>query len=417
MAQTPRVDVPTMDEFNALKQQVEDQGDEIDELNARVTALEGGETSPPVDRIPSPDGTEVTDTSGEIIDDQGRCFRLVGQPDNYRIDCDGAISGGGVIRLYALHGLCYQENVDHDWWFMGEDDWVACENPTGEEPPKPIEPTYNFSDEFTSLELWNRDAPNNQLPWRPTRWYSPDEWDGWSCNSGRMVNPYKQTGCWSLYGVNQEGQLFLGIERHQAGHGDCAGNPFVTSQINQLSAAQWGGYWEARIKCPRIPGTNTAFWLMNNQSWPPEVDIVEFVQFTDGTHCMAQNLWHIDHTTNPYYDFGADPAAWHTYGFWWDTDNRKMVYFMDGKKTQECAQPQGYDHPMFVILSMQQGGSWSGPIPNDAPMGQMLVDYVRVSSTLPGALQSAPQAAPSGRLRTPRPLSSALGYATWDGRR
>ena len=84
---------------------------------------------------------------------------------------------------------------------------------------------------------------------------------------------------------------------------------------------------------------------------------------------------------------------------------------MDGQFTQEVAEPSGYDHGLYVILSMQQGGDWSGPTPDDAAMGAMLIDYVRISQQLPGALHSAPQAARSGKApqgRRPRGLGSSV---------
>jgi hypothetical protein len=46
---------------------------------------------------------------------------------------------------------------------------------------------------------------------------------------------------------------------------------------------------------------------------------------------------------------------------------------------------------------MQQGGDWSGPIPDNAQMGSMLVDYVKIAKQPPGALLSAPQAVASGK--------------------
>lgn len=373
---------------------------QINALDVRVSKLEGGGQA----MTPSPDGTTVTDTSGQIVDSALRCFRLIeSATQGYRIDCDGTVSGGGVVRLYAMDGECYQENADGHWWFLpaealSNDGWIACDNPTGEAPPKPISDDYTFADEFETLKLWNRDAPDDSAIWRPTRWYSQDEWSGWDNGDGRMVNPYNQPGCEYLYGVDGDSNLFLAMDRaKQSVHGNCAEQGFVTSQINQLSFKQMGGYWEARIKCPNIRGTNCAFWLMNNVSWPPEIDIVELVTFTDGSALMAQNLWEMDHSTNPYYLWDFDRTAWHTYAVWWDLEARKIRYYFDGRLTQELAQPDGYDHPMFVIISMQQGGDWSGPVPDDQEMGRMLVDYVHISQQPPGAVVNAPQAARSGR--------------------
>ena len=134
--------VPTMDAFNAVVSKV-------DALNTRVTALEHG--TPPVPpnpvKPPSADGTTVTNTTGEIVDGKHRTFKLTGPASNYQISTDGKVSGGMVARLYAKGQLCYQENVNHDWWVMplaatthSDDDWVGCPNPTGVAPPPPPPP-------------------------------------------------------------------------------------------------------------------------------------------------------------------------------------------------------------------------------------------------------------------------------------
>ena len=131
--------VPTMDAFNAVVSKV-------DALNTRVTALEHG--APPVPpnpvKPPSADGTTVANTTGEIVDGKHRTFKLTGPASNYQISTDGQVSGGMVVRLYAKGQLCYQENVNHDWWVMplaatthGDDNWVGCPNPTGVAPPIP----------------------------------------------------------------------------------------------------------------------------------------------------------------------------------------------------------------------------------------------------------------------------------------
>jgi len=367
MAQAPRgVDVPTQEEFDALKLQVEDH-------EARISALENGE--PPETLTPSPDGTTVTDTNGEIVDAQLRTFKLTAA---HRIDMDGVVSGGGVVRLYADGGKCYQENTDNDWWYMGDDDWVATTNPTGESPPQPIGTT--FADEFTNtLSVWNPYSPDATKVWQRSRWYGPD-WNGWACNDGWMVNPDNPaTPKSDMYRIDNS-NLILDVQRTPSNMlGACGNKKILTAQINTLSFKQLGGYWEAKIKAPNIPGTNMAFWLMNNKSWPPEVDIVEIVNHGDWI-LMSQNLWHTDHTTEPYYMFdnqGFTIDDWHTYGFWWDHANRRMQYFYDGHKTIDTAEPAGYTEPMFIICGSQQGGDWSGPIPDSAQLAPLRFEYVR----------------------------------------
>jgi hypothetical protein len=123
------VEVPTMEEFDELIQQVNDLAD-------RVTALEGGSVPPPDPTKPSPDGTTVTDTTGQIVDVQHRVFKLVGDPSNYTITRDGAPSPSDrVAQLYAKSGVCYQQNQDHDWWAMPGDGWISATDPSVTTPP------------------------------------------------------------------------------------------------------------------------------------------------------------------------------------------------------------------------------------------------------------------------------------------
>jgi hypothetical protein len=119
-----------MEEFNALKAQVEDH-------EVRITALEQSGHNPGPSPDPSPDGTTVTDTSGVIVDSKGRQFRLAGLATNYHITIDGEQSQytQRVARLYAKSGVCYQENQDDDWWYMPNDTWDSTNDPTGEAPP------------------------------------------------------------------------------------------------------------------------------------------------------------------------------------------------------------------------------------------------------------------------------------------
>jgi hypothetical protein len=132
MAMTPvaiGVDVPTMEEFNALQ-------DHVDNLEARITKLETGTAPPPDPQTPSKDGTTVTDTTGQIVDVQHRVFKLVGDPANYTITRDGAPSPSDrVAQLYAKSGVCYQQNQDHDWWAMPGNDWLSATDPSVTTPP------------------------------------------------------------------------------------------------------------------------------------------------------------------------------------------------------------------------------------------------------------------------------------------
>ena len=382
-------DVPTMDEFNALKAQVDAHDVMITDLDSRVTTLEQGSPQP---IAPSPDGTTVTDTTGSIVDAEGRTFKLVGPSTNYSIDMDGTVSGANVLRLYAKGGKCYQENVDHMWWYMGDTDWIASSDPTGAAPTPPSGTV--FSDEFASaLSLWNAYAPDSSKTWQLSRWYGND-WFGWKCNDGWMVNPWNAATPWpDMYKLDGNGSLALDVRKTPTNQvSQLGGCKYLTAQVNSLSFKKKGGYWEGRIKCPNIQGTNMAFWMMGTTTWPPEIDILEMVN-QGHTVVMAQTLWHTDQTTEHYYAYNDKPFDWHTYGMFWDDANKRMTYWYDGKKTIDTAVPSGYNDPMFIILGSQQGGDWSGPIPDGAQLGPLLFDYVRCYDHPPQSLATA-EAAP-----------------------
>lgn len=61
------------------------------------------------------------------------------------------------------------------------------------------------------------------------------------------------------------------------------GNAVDSYQYTGGVAATWNsfsqayGFFEARMKCPRGEGLWSAFWMLEgNDTWPPEIDIVEF---------------------------------------------------------------------------------------------------------------------------------------------
>ena len=59
--------------------------------------------------------------------------------------------------------------------------------------------------------------------------------------------------------------------------GPKGGQPFSVGCIHTKNKfAQQFGYWEARIRAARCYGARTAFWgKPNDESWPPELDVVE----------------------------------------------------------------------------------------------------------------------------------------------
>jgi beta-glucanase (GH16 family) len=203
-----------------------------------------------------------------------------------------------------------------------------------------------------------------------------------------MVNPFNPATPYTSLYTAANGMARLGIQNNVGCGSACQNQPYLGSQILTQSFAQLHGYFEARISAPQMAGTGFAFWLMSASTWPPEIDIVEIV--TTGTSSpaiAAQTLW--DVTTSSIagqcYSYETFPnynaTQFHTYGVDWTSAT--VTFYIDRVARCSFPTPAGYTAPMFPILSSQQGGDWSGPIPSGATLGPMQVDYVKVWASKP----------------------------------
>lgn len=165
------------------------------------------------------------------------------------------------------------------------------------------------------------------------------------------------------------------------------------------------GFFEARVKMPRGLGAWPAFWLNSDVSesgrlsWPPEIDIFEFVN--NGQEDKPNQI-HIS-TTNPpgtktqflythpdfrtsikdYFAPFAFDAGWHTIGAEWTPAD--VTVFVDGLKVVTTqfewkyadGSPAG---PAHVLLNLAIGDAWAGRhgIDDSAFPQALSVDWVRV---------------------------------------
>lgn len=149
----------------------------------------------------------------------------------------------------------------------------------------------------------------------------------------------------------------------------------VTSE--GLRAFQPPIFIESRIWFTDAPGLWPSFWLNPVGTWPPEIDIAEFVpdDTPDGLyHAHFNYHWgtsaaHQDMGWQWYGTQGSSAAgAWHTYGLHWTTS--KLQVYHDGVAGPSYT-GSITDLPHFLILS---SGVRKGYSP---AAGEMRVDYVR----------------------------------------
>ncbi len=160
------------------------------------------------------------------------------------------------------------------------------------------------------------------------------------------------------------------------------------------------GYFESRVKMPGGLGVWPAFWLNpEDQNWPPEIDIFEFVNngVEDTVDMLHTGV--IDHGaqassfvyTHPSFDtqwtywkapFNI-PDAFHVVGLLWDANG--ATTYVDGKEivqrgykwVHDDGSDAGYAH---VLLNLAIGGPWAGRhgVDDSAFPQGLEVDYTRV---------------------------------------
>ena len=169
------------------------------------------------------------------------------------------------------------------------------------------------------------------------------------------------------------------------------------------------GFFEARVKMPGGIGVWPAFWLNSDVSeggrlsWPPEIDIFEFVNngVEDKVNMLHSNV--VTRDRKPSQVFYADPAFNQQHTFWRAPYNfndgfhvigaewtpTQLTLYIDGKKIYTRAVTWTYDDgtpggPAHILLNFAVGGAWAGRygIDDTAFPQTMDIDWVRVYQKL-----------------------------------
>jgi beta-glucanase (GH16 family) len=156
------------------------------------------------------------------------------------------------------------------------------------------------------------------------------------------------------------------------------------------------GYFECRMKVPDGRGMWPAFWLNpEDKTWPPEIDVVEFVNNGRDT---TRNSFHFIHSAapeqrpivitslldkdesyRPGFDYKDD---FHTFAVDWTTD--RVRHFVDDvlvtdRQFRWLHKDGTNGGPAHVLLNLAVGGKWPGPpVDENAFPGKLLVKYIRV---------------------------------------
>lgn len=145
-----------------------------------------------------------------------------------------------------------------------------------------------------------------------------------------------------------------------------------------MPAIRKGDTISFRLRVPHMPGNVPAVWLLpKTGAWPPETDILEFFEKTDGSTSI--NTTQITAAAQPWtirdnfwrvlsLPAGYDQADWHDYSFTWGD---RMRLTIDGKQVYDEASIMP-DEPMYLVYSNAVGLAGMGePATKDAVVAEM----------------------------------------------
>lgn len=167
-------------------------------------------------------------------------------------------------------------------------------------------------------------------------------------------------------------------------------SPFLTGGITSKGKFEFQyGKVEIRARFKSAKGAWPALWMLGSSGrWPGngEIDLMEHLNFDDKVYQTLHTKY--THTPN-----GNQPPKgttvpiqrdeWNTYGAEWEAE--KITFTVNGKPTMSYPKiPEKgpdqwpFDHPFYLILSMQIGGNWVGPADPGHYPANLEIDWVRV---------------------------------------
>ncbi len=155
--------------------------------------------------------------------------------------------------------------------------------------------------------------------------------------------------------------------------------PYTSGRINtRTKFLQQYGRFEMRARLPKGQGIWPAFWLLPQDTWPPEIDIMEQLGHIP-TQIHFTNHWGVYPSVASQSQSFTGPdtsAGFHTYACEWYPG--RIDFFFDGVRRASNVNAGVPDVPMYIILNLAVGGQWPGN-PNATTVfpQQMVVDYVR----------------------------------------
>jgi Glycosyl hydrolases family 16 len=210
--------------------------------------------------------------------------------------------------------------------------------------------------------------------------------DAGSAGNGSL----RALGLTDLHKINGNGNLELKVyNRPGAWTGTEGSKAHVGGMISgEKRFAQTFGYWECRARFRNLnPGLHWSIWLLaNDQSYPPEIDMVEVI----GNNSFAPNgpinavffNSHGETPDVPFTQLNIDPGVvtdFNTYGFLWTPAG--MSWFFNGNLVRSH-QSYTEDKALYFLITPETAtvpGDFPGPVNANTFLPDVAeIDYVRI---------------------------------------
>jgi len=239
-----------------------------------------------------------------------------------------------------------------------------------------LKPT--FTEDFHELKVSSWKMDDN-------RWIAHTPWAG-DFGDAAFANPQPDFPFTLKDGI-------LRIEARKGENGKWQSGLLASADPWGTGFTQMYGYFEARMKIPKGPGTWPAFWLSESRpkGSPPgvsvEVDSIEYYgQFPDTFH-SGYIVWDgIRHTHSgdghvEKIPSGALDADFHTFGV--EVEKDFMTFYYDRNQIWQMPTPKEHQHPFLVLVNLALGSGW--PIDKTPNPSFLDVAYIHVYERDPSA--------------------------------
>lgn len=212
-----------------------------------------------------------------------------------------------------------------------------------------------------------------------------DEFDGTRLDTGKWQTLFPWGSC-RIPG-NQEQQCYApsalseanGILSITATRQERQGYPYTSGMISSYASyTATHGYFEMRAQVPKGAGLWPTFWLIpHDQSWPPEIDVMELRDSDPTTVYLTNHFGTADQprVTRVARHVSDLSAGFHTYGVDWEP--HAITWYIDGVRLFQTT-TEIPDKPMYIIVNLAVGGDWPGAPDAATPFPSALkLDYIR----------------------------------------